>query len=91
MLKLKLVSVAYHRNGVCGNGFTVCIFKWKDGVKNRRMVATLFEEEGSCAVFDLDELNKENIAFAKGNSWRGDEFEPQLRKMISIKEKENET
>ncbi len=82
----KLVSVAYHRNGVAGTGFHVVLFRWKDGTTVRDMVATVFPEAGSVAVLDVNETANGNIAFAEGNSWRGDHFEPWLRSAIAANE-----
>jgi len=87
---MKIIKVAYHRNGVCGEGFNVVTFNYKDidtrPVKNRHMIGVLFEEQGQCAVLDIDELTKDNIEFASGNSWRGDHFEVELRQKIKDKE-----
>lgn len=82
MMNLKIKHVASHRNGVAGEGFHVVLFTWRDGRKTRNMVATLFEGDGQSAVLDVDETAKGNVAFAQGNSWRGDDFEPELRKAI---------
>lgn len=79
----KLVSVARHRNGVAGTGFHVILFRWQDGRTFREMVATVFPAWGSVAVLDVYETINGNIAFAEGNSWRGDDFEPWLRKVIA--------
>lgn len=81
-MELSKIKVAYHRNGISGIGFHVCTFTMKDGPRTHHMVGVLFEEEGACAVFDIDMLKVDNIEFAQGNSWRGDEFEPELRKAI---------
>ena len=79
------VTVAYHRNGVSGMGFYVLTFTWRESRRGpgRRMVATVFEERGQLAVLDIDALTQDNIAFAQGNSWRGDEFEAALREHIT--------
>lgn len=34
-------------------------------------------------VLDLEETAKGNLAFGRGNSWRGDEFEPAVRSAIA--------
>lgn len=83
-MKIKAKEVSYHRNGICGAGFHVILFNWLDDETKivRHMVGTVFEESGYCAVYDVDMLSKGNIRFAKGNSWRGDEFEPCLRAAI---------
>jgi hypothetical protein len=81
----KLIEIAYHRNGVAGNGFHVVLFAWKDPgqAEVRRMVATVFEEQGDVAVLDTAETMAGNIKFACGNSWRGDHFEAWLRAQIA--------
>lgn len=78
-LKLTLVDVSWHRNGVGGAGFYAVIF---DDAEQGRMVASLFDEPGHCAVYKLGELVRTNIAFAQGNSWRGDQYEAALRPII---------
>lgn len=82
-MKFHHVNLAYNRNGVRGCGFYVVLFDWRDGCQVRRMVASVFPERGALSVFDRDELNKGNIDFAMGNSWRGDDFEPELRAIIA--------
>lgn len=81
-MQISNVKIDYHRNGICGNGFFVATFKMKEGKEKHHMVAVLFSDIGNCAVFDIDELKKNNIDFANGNSWRGDHFEDELRKYI---------
>lgn len=83
------VEISYHRNGVAGRGFYVVNFHWRDegSKKQRRMLATVFAEEdytpnGLLSVLDIDETNQGNIAFAQGNSWRGDDFELSLLRAI---------
>lgn len=91
---IRIDALDYHRNGVCGLGFWVVLFKWKDGDDLvRNMMATVFgntddtgvetvEFTGHCALFDRDQLAADNIQFARGNSWRGDHFERELRRAI---------
>ncbi len=103
MKPITVQEVAYHRNGVCGVGFYVIRFKWaNDGErKQRNMVATYFDHDAPpatdclgefqnprCAVLDIDETAKGNIAFARGNSWRGDNFAPELHAAIKRYEAE---
>ena len=79
-LKLKVIDISHHRNGVRGAPFYVVIF---DDKAVGRMVASLFEEEGYCAVYKIDELVKGNIRFGMGNSWRGDRYEEVLRPLVN--------
>lgn len=87
-VSIKIVDVSFHRNGVCGAPFYVILFDDKD---NGRMVASLFDEPGYCAVYNVAELGKNNIAFANGNSWRGDVYESALRPALKSWLKKNGT
>lgn len=82
-MRLSNFIIAHHRNGITGDPFDVCTFTWMDGRRRREMVAVLFAEPGQCAILDMAETLNGNIGFAQGNSWRGDHFEPQLRKVIA--------
>lgn len=91
-MKLKILSASYHRNGVCGVGFTAILFQHTDkeeGRQGRVMIASLFDEPGYCAVYDVQELDKGNIAFACGNSWRGDHYECALRPLLAQWQKDH--
>lgn len=79
-MKLRIENIQQHRNGVCGAPFHVLIFRDPD---EGRMVGIVFEQEYHVAVFNLDKLALGNIAFGV-NSWRGDRYEPYLRKAIRI-------
>lgn len=78
-LKLTVVDASWHRNGIGGAGFYAVLF---DEAEHGRMIASLFDEAGYCAVYKIDELSKGNIAFARGNSWRGDVYEEALRPLV---------
>lgn len=81
-MRIHVHKVCRHRNGVGGNGFHVVLFSFRSGGQTHRMVACVFEERGNVAVLDIAETALGNIGFAEGNSWRGDEFESQLRDAI---------
>jgi hypothetical protein len=78
-MKLKILDTAHHRNGVAGTGFDVVLFKVlrEPGAK----VGILFDDSGHCAVLDVTLLAAGDIAFGS-NSWRGDDYEPVLRRAI---------
>ena len=77
--KIKIIKISHHRNGICGEGFHVATFKWKDdNGEPRHMVGIIFEAANYCAILDIDETAKDNIEFAHGNSWRGDHFEDNI-------------
>ena len=73
-MKINILKVDYHRNGVAGNGFYVVLFKYEKTQK----VGIVFEEKGNVAVLDVGLLN-EGVIESGENSWRGDDFEPALR------------
>jgi hypothetical protein len=75
------VEKAYHRNGMSGNGFCVLTFDAIFGGERYKMVATVFQESGNIAVFDREKLGAGVIEFGL-NSWRGDDFEKELREVI---------
>jgi hypothetical protein len=77
-MPLTLEHIDHHRNGICGAPFHVMLFRDPD---EGRMLGIVFEEAYHVAVFNLDKLAVGNIAFGV-NSWRGDRYEPQLRKAI---------
>jgi len=79
-MKLKIIDIAFHRNGISGAPFHVVLFddRCNDG---RRMMAIVFEADGQCAVLDVAKLAAGDIAFGS-NSWRGAEYQWRLRKAI---------
>ena len=79
-MKLKIIAIAHHRNGICGAPFDVVLFE-DTGPEGGRKVAILFEGDSFCAVFDVAKLAAGDIEFGS-NSWRGDKFEPGLRAAV---------
>lgn len=117
----EVVQVAYHRNGICGNGFHAVLFETSTdrcarcrgfatlgttgrgvtvctsccaGLANpvaaeiettrSRMLGVVFDEPGSVAVLDVALLSDPEIGVAFGaNSWRGDQYEAELRAAIA--------
>ena len=79
-MRIKTISIAHHRNGVAGQPFEVILFKER-GQGGDRKVGILFPEPGYCAVLDVVLLATGDIDFGS-NSWRGDHYEPYLRKAI---------
>jgi hypothetical protein len=79
-MKLKIIHTAHHRNGVHGASFDLVLFEDR-GLERSRKVGILFEQPHHCAVLDVDKLAQGDIAFGS-NSWRGDEYERDLRNAI---------
>src|SRR5271157_4794749 len=80
-MKLTIIDIAYHRNGICGAPFATVLFEDR-GPEGSRKIAILFEAEYHCAVLDIAQLTEGDIAFGS-NSWRGDTFEPHLRAALA--------
>lgn len=79
---LKVQEIAYHRNGVMGEGFHVVAFT-EDG---HNMLGVVFTSHPSrTAVFDRDRLSAGNIAFGS-NSFRGDYYASFLIEAIKQQE-----
>ncbi len=76
-MKLNIIDIASHRNGICGAPFHVVLFEDK-GPEGSRKVAILFDEPYHCAVLDVAKLAAGDIAFGS-NSYRGDNYEPHVR------------
>ena len=83
-MDLKIQEISYHRNGICGEGFYAVRFLWtpEDEPQEESFLAILFDGPGQCAVIGLDRIETVGVAFALGNSWRGDRFEEDLRRAI---------
>ncbi len=77
-MKLTIENIQYHRNGISGAPFHVILFRDPD---EGRMLGVVFDQAYHVAVFNLDKLAVGNIAFGV-NSWRGDRYEPTLRRAI---------
>ena len=80
---LKVHKCEFHRNGITGAPYHVVIFDWLEkGDQHLNMCAFVFEEAIHIAVTKIDMLAEHNVEFAKGNSWRGDSFENEIRDYI---------
>jgi hypothetical protein len=79
-MKLKIIDIARHRNGVCGEPFDLVLFQDR-GAEGSRKIGIVFEAPHHCAVLDVAKLADGDIAF-RSNSWRGDTYEPHLREVI---------
>jgi hypothetical protein len=78
-MRLKTINIASHRNGIAGAPFDVVLFEDDD---RSRKVAIVFDAPRHCAVLDVAKLARADIVFGS-NSWRGDHYEPHLRKLIA--------
>ena len=71
-------SVAFHRNGVAGEGFYAVSFSTREMIPGTRqrwaLIAAVFEARGRVAVLSPGCVLE---------CWRGDNFEPELRSAIA--------
>ena len=77
----KLLSLAHHRNGVCGAPFYVAL--WDEG--GRKFMVTYFHgvpDYICCAVVDVDMAAAGEVRFGV-NSWRGDQWEQSMQWAIA--------
>lgn len=79
-MKLSILNIAYHRNGVCGAPFHAVVFR-DAGPEGSVKVAVVFDSLHHVAVLDIAKLAGGDIAFGS-NSWRGDVFEVAFRRAI---------
>lgn len=88
---ITVLAIDHHRNGVAGQGFYVMLFTTPD-VPNETMLAISFEcedpelknyHEGEIAILSVDKLAEKNIEFAKGNSFRYEFFEKEIKNAIN--------
>ena len=77
--KIRIEEIAYHRNGVAGTGFHVVKFVDRKAGKPGKLLGVVFDKPNRVAVFDRSLLTQDVIASGV-NSWRGDEYEDDLRK-----------
>lgn len=88
-MNLTINKVSHHRNGVCGVPFTVILFTDNE-IESGPMVATISDDNKlACHVLNIDELNRGNIEFANGNSWRGDRYVDALLELAEEFERRN--
>lgn len=77
-MKLHFDMIHPHANGKTAEPFHAAIFRRG---KDRWMLGIVFQPKKHVAIFNLDALLLNCIA-PDNNSWRGDRFEPHLRKAI---------
>jgi len=87
-MNLTIIAIDHHRNGICGAPFDIVLFE-DAGQGGSRKVAILFEEKYHCAVLDVAKLAAGDVAFGS-NSFRGDSYEPPLRKAIGESQESNQ-
>lgn len=80
-MKIQILEVAHHRNGVSGESFYAVRF-YPYRKPKERFLGIVFETPGQCAVIRSDLLETAGVEFGV-NSWRGDDYEPALRAAVA--------
>ena len=79
----EIVQIVRHRNGVSGAPFYAVRFKIRQDAPGTVFLGIVFDEPEHVAVLNVDYLaGAAGVAFSE-NSWRGDVYEPELRKAIA--------
>lgn len=74
---IRILEVAWHRNGCCGESFYAMRFV----DQGTSLLALVFEQPGRIVV--IDPLKAAETVAPGTNSWRGDRYEPALRRAIA--------
>ncbi len=77
-MDISIQEIAFHRNGVSGNGFHAVRFTEKG--QPGEFLAMVFEGRGNVAVVNSSVLTEYGVGH--GNKWRGDYYEDALRLAI---------
>jgi hypothetical protein len=80
-MKISVLNIDYHRNGIAGAPFHAIVFK-DQGTESSVKLAIVFDQPWHKAVLDIAKLADRDIEFGS-NSWRGDQYEAQVRKAIA--------
>jgi len=79
-MNISILNISFHRNGIGGAPFHAILFE-DDAPDSNVKLGIVFDEPWHTAVLDVAKLVRGDIAFGS-NSWRGDTYEPHLRKAI---------
>ena len=79
-MNISILNIDFHRNGIDGAPFYAIVFKDR-GIEASIKVGIVFDGPSCVAVLDIAKLADCDIAFGS-NSWRGDHYEPALRRAI---------
>lgn len=78
-MNIDIINSDHHRNGVSGRPFTVHLIDDHDSGDTK--VVIMFDGDEDCvAVLSVDLLAQGDIAFGS-NSWRGDVYAHELRRL----------
>lgn len=76
---MKVLEIAYHRNGVGGEPFYAVRFTLAE--EAGEFLGIVFQAPMHCAVINISRLPEHGVEFG-ANSWRGDRYNAELRAAI---------
>jgi hypothetical protein len=79
-MNITVFNIGHHRNGIDGAPFHAIVFR-DEGPETSVKLGIVFDTSSHVAVLDIAKLADCDVEFAS-NSWRGDVYEPPLRKAI---------
>ncbi len=88
-MKITILNIDRHRNGICGASFTAIVFR-DTGEEGSAKLGIVFDVPHHVAVLDIAKLAKCDVEFGS-NSWRGDKYEPFLRRAIMQSQRDENT
>ena len=87
-MKITILNIDCHSNGISGAPFHAIIFR-DTGEGASVKIGIVFDAPCHTAVLDICKLVDCDVEFGS-NSWRGDAYEPHLRKAIARHEREEQ-
>ncbi|RUL89446.1 hypothetical protein [Tautonia sociabilis] len=87
-IKIRVLNIDYHRNGIGGAPFHAIVFR-DSGELGSVKLAVVSDQAAHVAVLDIAKLVDCDVEFGS-NSWRGDQYEPGLRRAIRRRERQIE-
>ncbi len=87
-ISIRILNIDHHRNGIGGAPFYAVVFR-DSGERGSVKLAVVFDQAAHVAVLDIAKLADCDVEFGS-NSWRGDQYEPGLRRAIKRRERQIE-
>jgi hypothetical protein len=88
-MKISILNIDYHRNGIGGAPFHAIVFRDRSDSDDAK-IGVVFEQPWHTAVLDIAKLVDSDVEFGS-NSYRGDQYEPLLRKAIAQFQREEQS
>jgi hypothetical protein len=87
-MKITILNIDYHRNGISGAPFHAIVFR-DTGEGASVKIGIVFDAPCHTAVLDINKLVECDVEFGS-NSWRGDAYEPLLRRAMAQRQADSD-